>query len=131
MTPTEAYDQLKTDLLGAAGAAITTTAPTVEDDVAKAPCGGPVGTDFSKVTSSIYVTAGDPATTRSPEEMLEAGIAYLTEQGYTTTGVEHPTAEAFLATARKDGFIVEISSGKRFKGLRVSGDTPCLDNPDA
>lgn len=83
------------------------------------------------MSSSIYVTAGDPATTRTPEQMLDEGNAYFTAHGYSVGEVEHPTGETLLATARKDGFIVEISSGKGFKGLRVSGDTPCLDNPDA
>lgn len=131
MPPSQAHDTLKADLLAAAGAALPSVAATVEDDIAKAPCGGPVGTDRSKVASSVSVTTGDPATTSTPEQMLEAAIAYLTDHGYSAGEIEHPTPKALLATARKDGFVVEVSSGAGFKGIRLSGDTACLDNPDA
>lgn len=119
--------QLTRDLLAAAEAALPTGKAAVADDLPLTPCGGPMRTDFTKVMSDVYVTNGDPAATRSPEQMVAAATEHLRALGYEISAVEHPSASSILTTARTKGFVIEVSSGAGFKGLRVSGSTPCQD----
>jgi predicted small lipoprotein YifL len=130
MTPDQAHEQLKSDLFAVAEAAIPAGTPVVEEEGRDVPCGGPAGTDPGKVRSSVFVSNGDPALTRTAEELARAAAARFGELGWRTGPVTANTHGAVLVAASKDGFGAEFGATKGAKNIKVGGNTPCLDNPD-
>lgn len=132
MTPDEAHAELKRVMLATAVAALPpgVGGAAVEDEQKGAPCGGPLGTDHSKVTSTLKVTNGDPNPARTPVEMRESAGDYLRGQGWHILPNEDTATGAHLGYAKKDGMEIQFGAVDGQKIVTILGNTPCLDNPD-
>lgn len=92
-----------------------------------APCGGPVGTEFTSVESSITVRGVSPNSELHPDEVFQKVIEVLRQRGWTIN-----YASGRIAGAELKG-VGGISAGVGGSpiGISIGGDTECVKNPDA
>lgn len=91
------------------------------------PCGGPVGTEFTSVESSITVRGVSPNSEMHPDEVFQKVIEVLRQRGWTIN-----YASGRIAGAELKG-VGGISAGVGGSpiGISIGGDTECVKNPDA
>ncbi|UQA93735.1 hypothetical protein [Streptomyces halobius] len=141
LTPEQAIAALRADPV----AALKATMPGVEideDPGSDANCGGPDfvdSRDASKIYSAVsYEAVGDTSEHRSPSELANKAVDYLTDKGWKVKRRSHEGKER-SATLSKHGVAgtaellawpSRLRSGKDVPILRANLVTDCLRNPD-
>lgn len=135
MTPDEAYTKLQADL----EAVVEAVAPGVEGMVLGSPqrdipCGGIAGTDRSEVYSGISGALGKSDWDGDLASATERLQPLAEERGYEVR-VQEKAAGGSTVTlvtpdaAAQEGFVISLNLTLQ-GALTLSGDTPCLANPN-
>jgi hypothetical protein len=131
-TPKQARDALRTDLVAVAEAAMPGQKAAVNQGIGDlVPCGGPAGTDRSKLISSVEVVIGNPAEMRPPTEVLDATRRALEARGWKVQHSGHTGTRYTLRATSTDGAGVTVIHEPTNKSLQLLGETACLPNPDS
>ncbi|WP_152990208.1 hypothetical protein [Sphaerimonospora mesophila] len=127
MTPEQSREVFITEAKAIIEAVFPGAAPLVvvmEQDV---PCGGPVGTSFSSVETSINVHSNAPDDKPDPDQVFNQVVEVLKQRGWTINYTHNRLAGA----ERKGVGGISAGVGDSPVGINISGDTECVENPDA
>ncbi|MFI7031023.1 hypothetical protein ACIBK1_20145 [Microbispora rosea] len=126
MTPEESRQVLITEAKAIIRAVFPDADPLVAVQVKDAPCGGPVGTDDTSVTSVLTVRSDTADDTSNPDEVFRKVLTVLRQRGWTIN-----YTKGRVAGAERTG-VGGISVGVPDSpvGINIGGDTECVKNPE-
>ncbi|MEV4322855.1 hypothetical protein AB0J37_11545 [Microbispora rosea] len=126
MTPEESREVLITEAKAIIRAVFPDADPLVAVQVKDAPCGGPVGTDDTSVTSVLTVRSDTADDTSNPDEVFRKVLTVLRQRGWTIN-----YTKGRVAGAERTG-VGGISVGVPDSpvGINIGGDTECVKNPE-
>ncbi|MEU7691942.1 hypothetical protein OHB01_17670 [Microbispora hainanensis] len=126
MTPEESRQVLITEAKAIIRAVFPDAEPLVAVQVKDAPCGGPVGTDDTSVTSVLTVRSDTANDTSDPDEVFREVLTVLRQRGWTINYTKGRVAGA----ERKGVGGISVGVPKSPVGINIGGDTECVKNPD-
>ncbi|MEU8265812.1 hypothetical protein AB0B89_01490 [Sphaerisporangium sp. NPDC049002] len=122
-------DQSRQTLISEAKAVIQAVFPGAEPlvvvQVTDAPCGGPVGTEHSKVESGLNLHFDSPDHTLSSEKVFQKVVDVLKQRGWTI----NYTSDNVAGAERRGFGGIQAGVGDAPVGINISGTTECVDNP--
>ena len=129
MTQDEAYEKLRSDF----EAAVEAVAPGIEGPVfdhppmRDTPCGGPVGTDRTRVTSSLFGLVGRADWDGDVDATAERLSTVAQERGYELSrGTGDRITFTFATSGQASEAFVFSFAATPQGDLTLSGATPCL-----
>ncbi|GIH72927.1 hypothetical protein [Sphaerimonospora thailandensis] len=126
MTPEESRQVFITEAKAIIQAVFPGADPLVVVQVRDAPCGGPVGTDFSSVESMINVHSDARDEKLDPDHVFKQVIEVLKQQGWKI----NYTKDRIAGAEREGVGGISAGVGDSPVGINIGGDTECVENPE-
>ncbi|MQA94077.1 MAG: hypothetical protein GEV11_05300 [Streptosporangiales bacterium] len=130
MTPQRASTDLVAELTAIAEAILPGHQADTRIEQADIACGGPAGTNESKVYSKIGTFIRDPGLDASPPEVMRTARQTLTKHGWRIIGEETIEGNPQLRFDNEEGAGGRLSYGPKEKSILIDAHTACLDNPE-
>ncbi|MET8154859.1 hypothetical protein ABZT47_00720 [Sphaerisporangium sp. NPDC005289] len=125
MTPEQARNTLIDEAKAIIQDVFPNAQPLVVVQVTDAPCGGPVGTEHSKVESGLNLHFDSPDHTLSPQQVFQKAVDVLKQRGWTINYTKDN-----VAGAEREGYGgISAGVGDSPVGINISGTTECVDSP--
>ncbi|MFC0862777.1 hypothetical protein ACFHYQ_10770 [Sphaerimonospora cavernae] len=126
MTPEESRQVFITEAKAVIQAVFPDVDPLVVVKARDVPCGGPVGTDYSSVETTINVHGDAPDDNLDPDHVFEQVNEVLKQRGWQINYTRNR-----IAGAEREG-VGGISAGVGDSpiGINILGDTECVENPE-
>ena len=129
VTPAEAVQRMEQLVVEVLRTAVPKKDPVLEKPATDIPCGGPVGTERSKIEATLTGAAGGPDAGIDPDESFAAVVELLVGQGYQATEPDESAGEPTLLATGPDGGL-QLRWRADEQTFWLSAETPCLDNPE-
>ncbi|WP_328708275.1 hypothetical protein [Microbispora hainanensis] len=126
MTPEQSRQVLITEANAIIRAVFPHAEPLVAVQVKDAPCGGPVGTDDTSVTSVLTVRSDTADDTSDPDEVFREVLTVLRQRGWTIDYTQGRVAGA----EHKGMGGISVGVPESPVGINIFGDTECVKNPE-
>jgi hypothetical protein len=130
VTPAEAVEQMQIIVVDILRTAVPTKDAVLEEPFTDIPCGGPVGTDSSKIEATLTAAAGGPDAQIDPDESFAAVAEMLVARGYEVIEPEDDGGEPTMLGTDPAGGGVRLVWRADEETFWLNAGTACLDNPD-
>ncbi|WP_432930294.1 hypothetical protein ACQPZZ_07905 [Microbispora sp. CA-135349] len=126
MTPEESRQVLITEAKAIIQAVFPDANAKTVVMVKDAPCGGPVGTEHTSVTSALTVRSDATDKELNPDDVFQKVLTVLRQRGWTINYAANHVAGA----ERKGVGGISVGVPDSPVGISIGGDTECVKNPD-
>lgn len=127
MTPEQSREVFITEAKTIIQAVFPAADPLVVVEATDVPCGGPVGTSHTRVSSPINVHSDAPDEKTDPDRVFDEVVKVLKQRGWTI----NYTRDRVAGAERKGVGGISAGVSDSPVGINIAGETECVKNPDA